>query len=91
MKKRFHVWVYGLVRGVFFRSSVNEQAGKLNIKGFVRNTEDGVEAVFEGDSEALKKMLEFCKKGPQYAKVVKTDIKEENYAAEFSEFKILHF
>jgi acylphosphatase len=91
MKKRYHAWIYGLVKGVFFRSSVKTEADKLNLKGFVRNAEDGVEAVFEGDSKDVEKMLEFCRKGPKYANVVKADIKEEQYAAEFSDFKILHF
>ena len=91
MKKRFHVWIYGLVKGVFFRAGIKSMADKLNIKGFVRNTDDGVEAVFEGNSQDIEKMIEFCRKGPKYAKVVKTEEKEENYAAEFSDFKVLHF
>jgi acylphosphatase len=91
MKKRFHVWIYGLVKGVFFRAGIKSMADKLNIKGFVRNTDDGVEAVFEGNSQDIEKMIEFCRKGPKYAQVVKTEEKEENYAAEFSDFKVLHF
>jgi acylphosphatase len=91
MKKRFHVWIQGLVKGVFFRAGVKDMADKLNIKGFVRNTDDGIEAVFEGNSQDIEKMIEFCRKGPKYAQVVKADVKEENYAAEFSEFKVLHF
>ena len=91
MKKRFHVWIYGLVKGVFFRAGIKSMADKLNIKGFVRNTYDGVEAVFEGNSQDIEKMIEFCRKGPKYAQVVKTEEKEENYAAEFSDFKVLHF
>ncbi|MFH1249194.1 MAG: acylphosphatase [archaeon] len=91
MKKRFHVWIYGLVKGVFFRATIKEEADKLGLKGFVRNTEDCVELVLEGESERVQQMLEFCRKGPKYAKVVKTEEKEENYAAEFPNFKILHF
>lgn len=91
MKKRVHVWVYGLVKGIFFRASIKEMADKLNIKGFARNSDEGVEAVFEGNSADIEKMIEFCKKGPKYAQVVRTEVQDENYAAEFSEFKILHF
>jgi len=65
MKKRFHVWIYGLVKGVFFRAGIKSMADKLNIKGFVRNTDDGVEAVFEGNSQDIEKMIEFCRKGPK--------------------------
>jgi acylphosphatase len=91
MKKRVHLWISGLVKAVFFRASIVEMAEKLNIKGFVRNTEEGVEAVFEGDKESLDNIIEFCKKGPKYARVVKAEVKEENYQAEFSDFKVLHF
>jgi len=79
------------VKGVFFRAYTKEEADKLGIKGFVRNIDDGVEAVFEGDSEKLKKILEFCKRGSPYSKVEKVITKEENYTGEFKEFKILYF
>jgi acylphosphatase len=91
MKKRIHVWIYGVVKGVFFRAQTKEEADKLGLNGCVRNTAEGVEAVFEGDAEALKKILEFCKKGPPYSKVDKVVSKEENYTGEFKDFKILYF
>ncbi len=90
MKKRLHVWVYGVVKGVFFRVQTKEQAEKLGLKGFARNTEEGVEAVFEGNVPELEKMLEFLKKGPKYSKVDKVDSKEENYTGEFKDFRILY-
>ena len=91
MKKRLHVWVYGVVKGVFFRVQAKEQAEKLNLKGFVRNIGEGVEAVFEGNVLELEKMLEFLKKGPKYSKVEKVDSKEENYTGEFKDFRIISF
>lgn len=90
MKKRLHVWVYGVVKGVFFRTQTKEQAEKLGLKGFIRNTPQGVEAVFEGNVLELEKMLEFLKKGPKYSKVEKVDSKEENYTGEFKDFRILY-
>lgn len=42
--RRVHVIVYGVVQGVFFRHNTKRMADKLNIKGFVRNANDGVEA-----------------------------------------------
>lgn len=90
MKKRLHLWVYGVVKGVFFRAQTKEQAEKLGLKGFIRNTPDGVEAVFEGNVLELEKMLEFLKKGPKYSKVEKVDSKEENYTGEFKDFRILY-
>lgn len=89
MKKRLHVWAYGVVKGVFFRVQTKEQAEKLNLKGFVRNMPEGVEAVFEGNVLELEKMLEFLKKGPKYSKVENVESKEENYTGEFTDFRIL--
>ena len=91
MKQRMHVWIYGLVKGVFFRKTVKEEADKLGLKGFVRNLEDSVESVFEGEKEYITKMIEFCKKGPVYAKITEVKTKEEKWQGDFKEFKVLHF
>ncbi|MBI5148834.1 acylphosphatase [Candidatus Pacearchaeota archaeon] len=91
MKQRMHVWIYGIVKGVSFRANVKEWADRFGLKGFVRNTEKNVEAIFEGDKEKVVEMLEFCRKGPSFARVDRIEIKEETYQAEFKEFKILHF
>lgn len=91
MKQRIHVWIYGLVKGISFRSNIKQQADKLGVKGFVRNTDKNVEAIFEGDKEKVAEILEFCKKGPSYARVDKIETKEETYNSDFKEFKIFNF
>ena len=91
MKKRIHVWISGLVKGVFFRASIDELAKKLGIRGFTRNNPDGVEAVFEGNHDNLDEMLAFCKKGPKFSKVHDVKVKEETFTGEFRDFKVLHF
>lgn len=46
--------------------------------GWVRNREDGaVEAVFEGEPEAVEAMVEFCRRGPSRAEVASVEITEE--------------
>lgn len=46
---RMHVWIRGVVQGVFFRQSTRRQAA--GVTGWVRNCADGaVEAVFEGEA-----------------------------------------
>ncbi len=88
-KVRAHVLISGRVQGVFFRSETRREAKKHSVKGWVRNLPDGrVEAVFEGDEEAVKKLIEFCKHGPPYAKVTNVEVIWENYAGEFSDFEI---
>ena len=89
MKTRAHVAISGRVQGVFFRSRTKREADRRDVKGWVRNRNDGgVEAVFEGEEEAVKAMVEFCKRGPVGAKVTKFDVVLEDYAGEFGEFEI---
>lgn len=75
--KRFHVIIKGKVQGVFFRKFIHDNAIKLNLTGWVRNKKDYVEAVFEGLSKNIHKMLILCKKGPENAEVKSINFKEE--------------
>lgn len=87
--KRVRIIISGRVTGVFFRAFIEENANNLDIKGSVRNTEDGrVEAVFEGEEESINELIEMCKRGPNNAKVVDLTIEEEEYTGEFKDFKI---
>ncbi|MEM2394095.1 MAG: acylphosphatase [Candidatus Bathyarchaeia archaeon] len=89
MKVRAHVLVSGRVQGVFFRAETRREAKKRGVKGWVRNTLDGkVEAVFEGEEDAVKELIEFCKLGPPGARVTKIDVKWETYTGEFRDFEI---
>ncbi|MGQ9469916.1 MAG: acylphosphatase [Nitrososphaerales archaeon] len=90
-KVRAHVYISGLVQGVFFRSNTKKMALKLNLKGWVRNLLDGrVEAVFEGDRDKVLEMLQWCKIGPPKARVKNIDIKWEEYEGNFMTFEILY-
>jgi acylphosphatase len=67
---RRHVVVRGLVQGVFFRDSLRRLASSLGVSGWVRNTGDGaVEAVFEGEPDAVARLVDFCRRGPRGARV----------------------
>jgi len=90
MKKSVRIYVDGTVQGIFFRSFVKQNAEKLNVKGFVRNLEDGrVEVFVEGNVDDVKKMIEICGKGPKHSQIRKIDIKPERFQ-DFKSFKILH-
>ena len=90
MKKSVRLYINGTVQGIFFRSFVKENAERYNVKGFVRNLEDGrVEIFLEGDSGNVNKMIELCKKGPKHAKIKKVEIKPERFQS-FRVFKVLH-
>jgi acylphosphatase len=89
MKIRAHVFVSGRVQGVFFRSETRYEAQRRKVDGWVRNTSDGrVEAVFEGEKEDVKKVIDFCRRGPSGARVMKIDVRWEDYIGEFKDFKV---
>ena len=89
MRARAHVLVSGYVQGVFFREITKRRADSVNIKGWVRNRDDGkVEAVFEGEEQDVKVMVEFCRHGPPRAKVASEEVKWEAYVGEFDGFEI---
>lgn len=62
--------VSGLVQGVFYRASAGEQAQRLGLTGFVRNTPDGrVELVACGEESRLAELERWLWKGPPAARV----------------------
>ena len=75
---RRRVVVNGRVQGVFFRDSTQKEAASQGVAGWVRNRDDGaVEAVFEGDTDAVEALVEFCRSGPSRADVDSVDVTEE--------------
>jgi acylphosphatase len=89
LKVRAYVLVGGRVQGVFFRSETQDEAVRQNVTGWIRNLPDGrVEAVFEGEKENVGKMIEFCRRGPPWARVAKVEVHWENFTGEFESFKI---
>ncbi|MGB1586781.1 MAG: acylphosphatase [Thermoplasmatota archaeon] len=71
--KRAHVFVSGIVQGVYFRESTKLEALEQGVRGWVRNLDDGrVEAVFEGPPAAVERMIAWCHMGSRDAKV--TDV-----------------
>lgn len=84
MKQHLNIKVYGLVQGVFFRTTAKEQATQLTLTGFAQNEEDGsvyIEA--EGEKENLDKFIKWCNIGPSMAnveKVVTTDGQIKNFS-----------
>lgn len=89
MKVRAHVFISGRVQGVFFRSETRRKASEQHIKGWIRNLRDGrVEAIFEGEEKSVKELLEFCRRGPLGARVVRLDVIWETYTGNFRDFRI---
>ena len=69
---------HGRVQGVFFRDTVCSEADSRGVAGWVKNRDDGtVEAVFEGDPDAVQAMVDLCGSGPESADVAKLEAGEE--------------
>jgi acylphosphatase len=65
-----HLRIIGIVQGVGYRASFEAQARALRLSGWVRNRVDGsVEAMVSGDAEALKKIIDWARRGPRAARV----------------------
>ena len=71
------VVVHGSVQGVFFRDTTRRKAQSRGVSGWVRNRSDGaVEALFEGEPEAVDALVAFAREGPRGAQVDRVDVEE---------------
>ena len=63
---------------MFFRDSTQREAKAAGVTGWVTNRSDGaVEAVFEGETEAVERMVTFVRSGPGHADVEDVEVSEE--------------
>ena len=75
---RRRVIVHGRVQGVFFRDTLRRMAESRRVGGWARNRDDGsVEAVFEGEADAVEALVEFCRRGPSRARVAEVEVFDE--------------
>jgi acylphosphatase len=75
---RRRVIVQGLVQGVFFRDSTRRLAERHGVAGWVANRADGaVEAVFEGEQDAVERLVAFSREGPRGARVDSVEATDE--------------
>jgi acylphosphatase len=76
--QRRRVVVQGHVQGVFFRETTRRRALAEGISGWVRNQPDGtVEAVLEGERDAVERLVAFLRDGPRGARVDWVDVVSE--------------
>lgn len=86
---RAHVIISGKVQGVFFRAETQRAAENYDVSGWVRNRTDGtVEAVFEGEEDDVKAVLEWCWEGSPHSKVKNVEVQWEDCTGEFMGFEI---
>ena len=86
---RLHARIQGRVQGVGFRMFVLEQAQRLDLTGWVRNTWDNaVEVTAEGPRDDLEILLKVLKSGPPAAYVTNVEVSWEEFRGEFSRFVV---
>jgi acylphosphatase len=71
--------IHGRVQGVFFRDTMRRLAEQAGVAGWARNTWEGtVEAVLEGQPDAVERLVAFARRGPEGAQVERVDVSEES-------------
>lgn len=67
--------VVGRVQGVWFRRATQEQAERMNIRGWVRNTKQGeVEVLALGTPQAIRQFEAWLSCGPELANVAEVRV-----------------
>jgi acylphosphatase len=80
--------VAGRVQGVGFRFFAERSAHELGVKGWVRNLPDGsVEALAEGEEDAVDRYLARLRQGPRMGKVDRVHVEEVSVSG-FASFEI---
>ncbi|WP_411703576.1 acylphosphatase [Edaphovirga cremea] len=82
-------YVYGVVQGVGFRYTTQQQAMDLGLTGYARNLDDGsVEVVACGEQQQVEALIDWLKQGgPRHASVERV-LTEPRAAEDFRQFKI---
>jgi acylphosphatase len=84
-----HLLIKGKVQGVFYRATAKKVADKLQITGWIKNTDKGdVESMVTGTSESLNEFINWCKQGPDSAIVSVVTVTPQPEKS-FHEFKII--
>ena len=74
---RRRVIVRGRVQGVGYRWSARVEAERLGVGGYARNLPDGtVEVEVEGPDPAVRRMLDWLRRGPAFAEVDSLEVTE---------------
>ena len=87
-KIQAHVFIHGKVHGVSFRTNTVDEALRTGVVGWIRHHGKGLEAIFEGDEEKVRQMVNWCKTGEPPAKVDHIDVTFGGYSRKFDHFGI---
>jgi len=89
MKIRASVIVKGFVQGVSFRHYTQQTAIRQHVTGWVKNLPDGsVEGCFEGEEKDVRALIDWCRIGPQWARVDEVSVETGPFHGEFTGFNV---
>ena len=88
MPQTKQIKITGRVQGVGYRDAMCVQAAQLGVTGWVRNRRDGsVEAVVSGEAHALQTIIEWVRRGPQFAVVAGVAVEDAEESFDAFEFR----
>jgi acylphosphatase len=89
--KQVRLRIKGRVQGVFFRESAKEEALRLGLCGWVRNTWDGdVEAIVQGAPAEVDEFVSWCHQGPPHALVESVKVDQSDAIEQLETFRVIH-
>ncbi|MDD5361116.1 MAG: acylphosphatase [Ignavibacteria bacterium] len=87
---KIKITVRGMVQGVGYRYYCYKQAIVLDIKGYVRNLNNGdVEIEAEGNANEINEFIKQAELGPKFSKVNSVSLVKSPYEGKYSKFSIL--
>lgn len=89
MKEGRHLIIHGKVQGVGFRFFATRVARRLGLKGWIENQREGtVEAMVEGETEAIEEWLGELREGPRFAEVVRIEQERKEFTGRLGDFDV---
>mgnify|MGYP001559724705 CR=1 FL=1 len=88
--EHFNITIFGDVQGVYLRRTLEKEANRIGVFGFVKNEKDGtVYLEIEGKPEAIKNFIDWIKKvaGEGVYKILQVETLKGTYRA-FDRFEI---
>ena len=81
--------IHGKVQGVGYRFFATRVARRLGLKGKIENLRDGsVEAIVEGEKNAIDEWIEELKEGPRFAEVTSIEQETKDFSGKLSDFDV---
>ena len=88
-KEQRVIRIHGKVQGVGYRFFATRVARRLGLKGSIQNNRDGtVDAVVEGEKDAINDWIEQLKEGPRYAEITRIDQETKDFTGRLGDFDV---